>query len=88
MGARWLKPDAAAGVYYDRNETAGHATLGIARGDGRGLSACRGLALAARHGAAPIAPWDRVENVRLGGFNRHFIVHVPPTFDAKRKLAS
>jgi len=33
-----------------------------------------------------IAPWDRVENVRLAGFNRHFIVHVPPTFDGKRKL--
>jgi polyhydroxybutyrate depolymerase len=24
--------------------------------------------------------------VRLGGFDRHFIVHVPPSFDAKRKL--
>ncbi len=36
--------------------------------------------------APPIAPWDRVENVRLGGFDRHFIVHVPATFNAKRKL--
>src|SRR5580704_9910390 len=36
--------------------------------------------------ATPIAPWDRVENVQLAGFDRHFIVHVPPTFDAKRKL--
>jgi polyhydroxybutyrate depolymerase len=35
---------------------------------------------------APIAPWDREENVWLGNFNRHFIVHVPPTFEAKRKL--
>ena len=35
---------------------------------------------------APIAPWDRVENVRLSGFDRHFIVHVPPTFNSKRKL--
>ena len=35
----------------------------------------------------PIAPWDRVENVQLGGFSRHFIVHVPPTFDSKRQLA-
>ncbi|HVN27040.1 MAG TPA: hypothetical protein VMT64_01065, partial [Candidatus Binataceae bacterium] len=34
----------------------------------------------------PVAPWDHVENVRLGGFDRHFIVHVPPTFDGKRKL--
>jgi len=34
----------------------------------------------------PIAPWDRVENVQLGGFNRHFIVHVPPSFEASRKL--
>ncbi len=34
----------------------------------------------------PIAPWDRVENVHLGGFNRHYIVHVPPSFDGKRKL--
>ncbi len=33
----------------------------------------------------PVAPWDRVENVQLGGFARHFIVHVPPSFDAKRK---
>jgi len=36
--------------------------------------------------ASPVAPWDRVENVRLAGFDRHFIVHVPPTFDAQRKL--
>jgi len=42
--------------------------------------------LAARNTTPPIAPWDRVEIVRLGGFNRRFIVHVPPTFDAKRKL--
>lgn len=34
----------------------------------------------------PIAPWDRVENVQLGGFSRRFIVHVPPSYDAKRKL--
>jgi polyhydroxybutyrate depolymerase len=34
----------------------------------------------------PIAPWDRVENVQLGALNRHFIVHVPATFNAKRKL--
>ena len=31
----------------------------------------------------PVAPWDRVENVQLGGLDRHFIVHVPPTFDAQ-----
>jgi len=36
--------------------------------------------------APPIAPWDRIENVRLGGFDRHFIVHVPPGFNAKGKL--
>jgi polyhydroxybutyrate depolymerase len=36
--------------------------------------------------APPIAPWDRVENVRLAGFDRHYIVHVPPTFDGKRQL--
>jgi len=36
--------------------------------------------------AAPIAPWDRVENVQLGGLDRHFIVHVPPTFNVQRKL--
>ncbi len=36
--------------------------------------------------APPIAPWDRVENVRLGSFDRHFIVHVPATFNPKRKL--
>jgi len=41
---------------------------------------------AARTSDPPVAPWDRVENVQLGGFNRHFIVHVPPSFDAKRKL--
>jgi polyhydroxybutyrate depolymerase len=41
---------------------------------------------AAKIVAAPVAPWDHVENVRLAGFDRHFIVHVPPTFDAKRKL--
>jgi polyhydroxybutyrate depolymerase len=41
---------------------------------------------AAKPTAAPVAPWDRVENVRLGGFERHFIVHVPPTFSPKRKL--
>jgi polyhydroxybutyrate depolymerase len=46
-----------------------------------------GIASAARKDTpVPIAPWDRVENVRLAGFDRHFIVHVPPTFDAKRKL--
>ena len=41
---------------------------------------------AANRAAPPIAPWDRVENVWLGKFDRHFIVHVPPSFDAKRKL--
>ncbi len=39
------------------------------------------IARAAKDIATPIAPWDRVENVRLGGFNRHFMVHVPPSFD-------
>jgi polyhydroxybutyrate depolymerase len=44
-------------------------------------------ALAAKSTDSPVvAPWDRVENVRLGGFDRHFIVHVPPSFDAKRQL--
>ncbi len=41
---------------------------------------------AAVSSAPPLAPWDRVEQVQLGGFDRHFIVHVPPTFDPKRKL--
>jgi len=45
------------------------------------------ISFAARKNLAPaIAPWDRVENVRLAGFDRHYIVHVPPTFDGKRKL--
>jgi polyhydroxybutyrate depolymerase len=43
-------------------------------------------ALAARSTAPPIAPWDRAENVRIGGFDRRFIVHVPPSFDGKRKF--
>jgi polyhydroxybutyrate depolymerase len=34
----------------------------------------------------PIAPWDHVENVRLGSFDRHFMVHVPAGLAAKRKL--
>lgn len=44
-------------------------------------------ARAAKDQPAPVAPWDRVENVRLGSLNRHFIVHVPPGFDPKQKLA-
>ena len=44
------------------------------------------VAPAAKDVVRPVAPWDRVENVRLAGFDRHFIVHVPPTFDSKRKL--
>lgn len=44
-------------------------------------------ARAAKDQPVPVAPWDRVENVRLGGFNRRFIVHVPPGFDPKQKLA-
>ena len=39
-----------------------------------------------KRAGAPLAPWDRVENVQLGGFNRRFVVHVPPSFDAKLKL--
>ena len=42
--------------------------------------------LAVNTSTPPIAPWDRVENVRLGSFDRHFMVHVPASFDAKRKL--
>jgi polyhydroxybutyrate depolymerase len=44
------------------------------------------VSFAAKSIASPVAPWDRVENVRLGGFDRRFIVHVPPSFDAKSKL--
>ncbi len=51
------------------------------------LTAMPRASFAAKNAATPIAPWDRVENVRFGSFNRHYIVHVPPTFDAKRKLA-
>jgi polyhydroxybutyrate depolymerase len=50
------------------------------------VAAVPSTSLAAKSAAAPLAPWDRVENVRLGGFDRHFIVHVPPSFDAKGKL--
>jgi len=41
---------------------------------------------ASKRAAVPLAPWDRAENVQLGGFSRHFIVHVPPSFDVKAKL--
>ncbi|HLX37001.1 MAG TPA: PHB depolymerase family esterase [Candidatus Binataceae bacterium] len=50
------------------------------------IAGARPLPAASKNAAAPLAPWDRAENVQLGGFNRHFIVHVPPTFDAKNKL--
>ncbi len=40
---------------------------------------------AEKNAAQPIAPWDRVETVLLGGFDRRYIVHVPSGFDAKRK---
>ena len=51
------------------------------------LASASGLALGAKDAPVPLAPWDRVENVRLGSFDRHFIVHVPPSFEPKRKHA-
>jgi len=42
---------------------------------------------AAKIVAARLPPWDHLENVRLAGLDRHFIVHVPPTYDGKRKLS-
>ena len=45
------------------------------------------VSAAAKPVASPIAPWDRVETLKVGDLDRHFIVHVPPGFDAKQKLA-
>jgi polyhydroxybutyrate depolymerase len=45
------------------------------------------VSAAAKPAGSPIAPWDRVETLKVGNLNRHFIVHVPPGFDAKQKLA-